>query len=71
VLGRNVLEIFPDTHKAPTYEQFRKVLKGESVYIPANKKAGPENNFEVYLIPVKNQREEITAILWIVHEGGG
>lgn len=68
VIGKNVLEVFPDTQNTPSYEQFRKVLNGQTIHIPAAKENGVENYHEVYLIPVKNKNEEITAILWILHD---
>jgi PAS domain S-box-containing protein len=68
VIGKNVLEVFPDTQNTPAYEEFRKVLRGETVYLPANKESGKENYHEVYLIPVKNDNGEIIAVLWILHD---
>ena len=65
VIGRNVLEVFPSAHNTPAYEHFRKVLKGETVHIPA---ASEGSKHEVYLLPVKNERNDIHAILWIEHD---
>jgi PAS domain S-box-containing protein len=64
VIGKNVLEVFPFVHNTPAYEHFRKVLKGESVQLAA----GEGNGHEVYLLPVKNAKGEIHAILWIEHD---
>lgn len=65
VVGKNVLEVFPSAHSTPAYEHFRRVLKGETVHIPAT----PENSkHEVYLLPVKNEKGDIHAILWIEHD---
>lgn len=64
VIGKNVLEVFPFVHNTPAYEHFRKALKGESVLLPA----GDGNAYEVNLLPVKNAKEEINAILWIEHD---
>jgi PAS domain S-box-containing protein len=65
VIGKNVLEIFPSGTHMPGYEDFRKVLRGEQVYIPAD---ATRNNFnEIFLIPVKSAGGEITAVLWMEH----
>ncbi|MFL5810662.1 MAG: PAS domain S-box protein, partial [Flavisolibacter sp.] len=68
VIGRNVLEIFPDTQNTPTYEEFKKVLRGETIHIAARKDSGKEDYHEIYLIPVKNEKDNIIAILWILHD---
>ena len=65
VIGKNVLEIFPSAHNTPAYEHFRRVLKGETVHLPATAEEGPH---EVYLLPVKNEKGDIHAILWIEHD---
>jgi PAS domain S-box-containing protein len=66
VIGKNVLEIFPETGIMPGYDDFRRVLKGEMIHIPANKE--DKDNHEIYLVPVKNNKGDITAILWMLHD---
>ena len=68
VIGKNLLEIFPDAQNTPTYEQFRRVLKGETIQIHPSPGPGQTHYHEVYLIPVKNDHQEIIAILWILHD---
>ena len=65
VIGKNVLEVFPSAHNTPAYEHFRKVLRGETVHIPAESEG---SKHEVYLLPVKNEKDNIHAILWIEHD---
>jgi PAS domain S-box-containing protein len=68
VLGRNILEIFPGFVNDPSYKEFRRALKGETVFIPANKNIiHDQGYFETYLIPIK-VHEEVTSVLWIVHD---
>lgn len=77
-IGKNLLEIFPGMVNRPLYQKFKRALKGETVYIGSNK---PENwewkneteqwegeYIETYLIPLMNERKEVTGILWIVHD---
>ncbi|HEV7621162.1 MAG TPA: PAS domain-containing protein, partial [Flavisolibacter sp.] len=68
MLGRNVLEIFPQSANGPTYDDFRKALRGETVYIPPSDIPSVSTYEEVYLIPVKNHRNEVTAVLWMLHD---
>ena len=64
VIGKNVLEVFPSAQNTPAYEHFRRVLKGETVHIPA----ASGSTHEIYLLPVKNEKDDIQAILWIEHD---
>jgi PAS domain S-box-containing protein len=68
VIGRNILEVFPSLRNDPSYGEFRKVLKGETVYLPPLLTDESTEYFETYLTPVKDERDEVTAILWIVHD---
>ncbi len=68
VLGKNILEIFPGLRNDPSYQQFRRVLKGETIHITASVEEDETEYSETYLIPVKDENEEVTAVLWIVHD---
>lgn len=68
VIGKNILEIFPSFRNDPGYSEFRKVLKGETVYIPATVSEDTNEYAETYLTPIKNEEGTVTAILWIVHD---
>lgn len=68
VLGKNILEVFPAFRNHPGYQQFRTVLKGETVYLPAVVNEETDEYFETYLIPVKNDSGEVSAVLWTVHD---
>jgi PAS domain S-box-containing protein len=68
VIGKNILEVFPSVINDPSYSDFRKVLKGETIHIPANHNGGMVSLQATYLIPLKDERDAVTGILWIVHE---
>lgn len=68
VLGKNILEIFPGLRNDPSYQQFRMVLKGETVYLPPVVNEETDEYFETYLIPIKDDTGEVSAILWTVHD---
>ena len=65
VIGKNVLEVFPAAQNTPAYDHFRRVLKGETVHIAAGSEG---RSHEIYLLPVKNEKDDIHAILWIEHD---
>jgi len=69
VLGKNILEIFPDSIHDPGYGHFKRALKGETIHIPAAAQAAA-GHFDTFLIPVKNDEGEVTSILWMVHDLG-
>ncbi len=69
VVGKNILEIFPSVVNDPSYGEFRKVLKGEVVHIPAAAAPGGlKDYFETYLIPIRNEDEDVSGVLWIAHD---
>jgi PAS domain S-box-containing protein len=68
VLGKNILEIFPSFRSDPSYSEFRKVLKGETIYLPPKENEESDEYFETYLIPIEDENNEITAVLWTVHD---
>lgn len=64
VIGKNILELFPQTEAHLSYADFRRALRGETVYIPATEEL-PE---ESHLVPVKDDRGDVTAVLWVQHD---
>jgi PAS domain S-box-containing protein len=69
VIGKNILELFPSLINDPSYESFRKVLKGETVHIQAQQNLlDKKAYFETYLIPLLTDQKEVSGILWIVHD---
>ncbi len=64
IIGKNILEVFPQDEVQLSYSDFRKALRGETVYQPATE-AAPE---EAYLIPVKGEGTEVTAVLWVQYD---
>jgi PAS domain S-box-containing protein len=66
VLGKNVLEVFPGWQNEIAYTHFRNALKGETIHLPPAPEKG--RDYEVYLIPVKMQNDEISAVLWVMHD---
>lgn len=69
VIGQNILELFPAFATDPSYPELRRVLRGETVYIPAQETlAEKKAYYETYLVPLKTEKSEVSGILWIVHD---
>jgi PAS domain S-box-containing protein len=68
VIGRNVLEIFPGIQNQSAYYHFKRALKGETVYISPEQSTSDGGHYQTYLIPVKNEKGEVTSVLWITHD---
>ena len=67
VLGKNILEI-SSAIRMPSVHEFRKALKGEKIYIPAVKHEGNKEHEETYIIPITDDQNEVSSVLWIVHD---
>ncbi|HEX2535862.1 MAG TPA: PAS domain S-box protein, partial [Chitinophagaceae bacterium] len=69
VLGKNILEIFPAFRNDPSYIEFKRALKGETVHLASDRYPDQPDHFtETYLIPLKDDLQQVTGILWIVHD---
>lgn len=66
VIGKNILEVFPQLVNDPSYGEIRRALRGETVYLPANPEQ--EKYFETYLVPIKTNKGEVTSLLWMAHD---
>ncbi|HEY0060311.1 MAG TPA: PAS domain S-box protein, partial [Flavisolibacter sp.] len=64
IIGKNVLEVFPGSINDPTFDHFRKALKGETIRLPAIEGFVDEHNYEVHLLPIKDDQNFVTAVLW-------
>jgi PAS domain S-box-containing protein len=68
VQGRNILEVFPGFINDPSYQEFRRALAGETVYLPPTQTfEAKKGYFETFLIPMKDEMNEVSSVLWITH----
>jgi PAS domain S-box-containing protein len=70
VLQKHVLEIFPKFMTDHLYPKCLKAFEGDTVYVPADETAFPPEYYETYFIPLRNDRNETTGVLWITHDLG-
>ncbi|HYO21593.1 MAG TPA: PAS domain-containing protein, partial [Flavisolibacter sp.] len=66
VLGKNILDVFPQMVNDPSYVEIRRALKGETIHLAADPRN--EKYFETYLVPIKGERGEVTTLLWVAHD---
>ena len=72
VTGRNILEVYPAMANEPSYSELRRCLRGETIHIPASQANDDQKGyFETYLIPLRDERRNVTGVLWIVHDLAG
>jgi len=68
IIGKNVLDVFPQVTASGMYEDLKKALLGQSIHNPAYKSKVLGRDFENFYIPLKNQREEVYGVLAIGHD---
>ncbi|MEJ7914128.1 MAG: PAS domain-containing protein, partial [Chitinophagaceae bacterium] len=67
VIGKNILELFPSFIGDPSYQDLRRVMKGEILHL-ARPGIGQEEEKETFLFPLKSSNDGITGVLWIVRD---
>jgi PAS domain S-box-containing protein len=67
VIGKNILEITPAIINDGFYEELRMALKGETIHRIIENLVEENEQFDRYLIPIKNDKNEVAGILWMEH----
>ncbi len=68
VVGKHMLEVFPDFMRNPAYQGFKRALHGETVHIPAIADHAVKDYYESYLSPIVNEAGAVSGILWVAHD---
>jgi PAS domain S-box-containing protein len=68
LLGKNVLELFPDAKETGMYNNFLKALNGEIIHDLNYHSSRLDRYMENYYIPLKNDMQEVTSVLIIAHD---
>jgi len=66
VLGKNLLEVSA-VISMPSIDEFKKALKGEKIHLRTAKRESSGGFEEAHIIPILDDRNEVSGILWIVH----
>ena len=68
MVGRNMLELFPQTEFSRMYPNLQRALKGEYTHEQDYKSDLLNKNFETYFIPLKDKRDQVYGVLMIAHD---
>jgi PAS domain S-box-containing protein len=63
VIGRNLLEVAPGFYDEPSYLEFRRALKGETVTLSAGRQEAGKTASR--LLPVSDSEGHVACIIWI------
>jgi PAS domain S-box-containing protein len=65
IVGKNILDIMPVAMTNPTAVQFKRVLQGDTIYLPAEE-SEDGTFYEVCLVPIKDLKNQVTGVLWMI-----
>ncbi|MBK8363981.1 MAG: HAMP domain-containing protein [Bacteroidetes bacterium] len=68
IVGKNILEVFPDLSDSAMYKNLQMALKGEIVHDKKYKSPIVNRYFENYYIPLMNELNEVYGVLVIGHD---
>ncbi len=68
IVGKNILEVFPDLADSAMYKNLQMALKGEIVHDKKYKSPIVNRYFENYYIPLMNELNEVYGVLAIGHD---
>ncbi len=67
IIGKNILELFPSFIGDPSYQDLRRVMKGETMHMSRTNN-GNSTERETFLFPLHSGRDGFTGVLWIVRD---
>lgn len=69
VLGKNLLEMFPDILKDPEMlEAIRNAMEGRKSFLPSNSRSFNRVHYENHFIPLKNSQGTLIGVMNILHD---
>lgn len=68
MIGKNLVELFPEVKNTSMYADLKKALSGEHAYNPKYKSPILSRSFENYYIPLKDKDEQVYGALTIGHD---
>jgi PAS domain S-box-containing protein len=68
VIGKNIAAVFPAYRQQEYYSNLKIALMGNAVHIPVSAEANLPSYSDEHMIPIKRNRKEVIAVLWIVHD---
>ena len=68
LIGKNVLDVYPEVSHTAMYHNLKRALNGEYVHDEDYKSAIIDRYFETYYIPLKDTRDFVYGILMVAHD---
>lgn len=68
MVGRHILEVFPNLEGKPIIDNLQRALAGEFIHVEAYKSQVSESHFENFFIPLKNEEGNIDRVLLVGHD---
>jgi len=68
IIGKNILDVFPQTKESGMYSDLKKALNGETVHNLRYKSLILNRYFESFYIPLKDSKNNIYGVLTIAHD---
>ena len=68
IIGKNVLTLFPEVNESGMYSNMQKAFAGEAIHDIAYRSVISKRWFENFYIPLRNNKQEVYAVLVIGHD---
>lgn len=68
IIGKNILEVFPQTKQSGMYDDLRKALNGNYIHNAKYTSIVTGRSFENFYIPLKDNQNDIYGVLTIGHD---
>ncbi len=68
IIGKNILKLFPEVSETGMYNNMQKAFNGETIHDLAYRSPISQRWFENFYIPLRNNKQEIYAVLVIGHD---
>lgn len=68
VIGKNIVDVFPNLRDAPLLDNLQKALKGAFIKVSPYRSLVTDHYFENFFIPLKNNNHEIDRVLLVGHD---
>lgn len=68
IIGKNVLDVFPDVEKSGMYEKLKRAVNGETIHDISYYSPVIKRYLENFYIPLKNSKGEVYNVLLVGHD---
>ena len=68
VIGKYLLEVFPEIRQKSIFYKLKQAMAGETMHLPVDMKSVSRVYTEAFLIPIENASRQVVAVLWITRD---